>query len=703
MSKFSLSVLTFLLLLAVSSGSYADINDGLVVWYPFNDKVSAEARDRSGNGHKGNVYGATKTSDRFGTTWGEGEGKAYYFDGIDDYIEIPYSPDLQPSLFTVSFWIKTDMNSTGSTSRRGHIMNAETTSSCSHGWWLRLDTDGKISFIMDQTSSCGNPTNRIVSDVIVNDNLWHHVVAVYESALLLFVDGAQQSETVISDFTKTTAPLRIGNIKNVDGNINYLKGVLDDIRIYNRVLETTEIQMLNDRTIIDTLIQNPKNSHWYKRNANTMDWEAAKSYCEAFGGYLATITSQDENNFVYFNLAKNENAYQLGATDSETEGIWRWVTDEPWDFTNWSPGQPDNSMTYGGQDYLSFYSRHPYRWDDGREEEGFWKFSICEWNNLDDLINVLAKTDIDDDGDVDGMDLSIFIESFGIDSSSPDYNVDVDFEEDGDVDQFDVAPFSYRYGNVEVPSLYEVPPVLNQHDYTDTIDIMGDLLAGGCTPTSFTMMFLGYLDEYKEYAPQGTIDSLNLPSYTDSMIEDVALHLTQNVTTNDFMDYDGWEPGKLGITEQMVLDEMDAYSYTFQFPEENIVAEWQINYFNAQSMSQDELIQFIKDRLDGQGPNFSGRESVFFGALVDDGDHIFGHASVITGYAELDGHEYFRVNDTFDTQATWLQILRNAGPFVYDNKTYDNPLRLKGHGREWYLIYSVADPISLNFVSAPIY
>ena len=54
--------------------------DGLVAWYPFN----GNANDESGNGNDGVVNGATLAVDRFGLTH-----KAYQFDGIDDFIEVP--------------------------------------------------------------------------------------------------------------------------------------------------------------------------------------------------------------------------------------------------------------------------------------------------------------------------------------------------------------------------------------------------------------------------------------------------------------------------------------------------------------------------------------------------------------------------------------------------------------------------------------
>ena len=59
--------------------AYADLNDGLDVYYPFN----GDADDESGNGNHGMVHGAVLTIDREGKS-----NSTYHFDGMDDYIEI---------------------------------------------------------------------------------------------------------------------------------------------------------------------------------------------------------------------------------------------------------------------------------------------------------------------------------------------------------------------------------------------------------------------------------------------------------------------------------------------------------------------------------------------------------------------------------------------------------------------------------------
>ncbi len=141
-------------------------------------------------------------------------------------------------------------------------------------------------------------------------------------------------------------------------------------------------------------MQNPENDHWYQRFDTSMSWHAAKAFCEDIGGYLATITSQEENDFVYNNLGSNSPQWcWLGATDEEKEGVWEWVTGEPWNYTNWGAGEPNNCS--GIENYLIYFTPSYPRagsWNDlgslnnggcgcGCPEEYYSMSTICEWDN----------------------------------------------------------------------------------------------------------------------------------------------------------------------------------------------------------------------------------------------------------------------------------------------------------------------------------
>jgi hypothetical protein len=97
------------------------------------------------------------------------------------------------------------------------------------------------------------------------------------------------------------------------------------------------------------------NGHSYYRSTGSMTWTAARQACINMGGYLVTINSAAENNFI-FNLWPSG---WIGLTDEVVEGQWRWVTGEPVTYTNWNSGEPNNA---GNEDYAQFVSNG--RWND---------------------------------------------------------------------------------------------------------------------------------------------------------------------------------------------------------------------------------------------------------------------------------------------------------------------------------------------------
>jgi formylglycine-generating enzyme len=83
-------------------------------------------------------------------------------------------------------------------------------------------------------------------------------------------------------------------------------------------------------------------------------WDDAKVEAFASGGFLATITSQAENDFV-FGLTDAPSYWRTGiscgpwlggfqsSSTSQPSTNWNWVTREPWSYTNWDTGQPNDS------------------------------------------------------------------------------------------------------------------------------------------------------------------------------------------------------------------------------------------------------------------------------------------------------------------------------------------------------------------------
>jgi hypothetical protein len=103
-------------------------------------------------------------------------------------------------------------------------------------------------------------------------------------------------------------------------------------------------------------LYNPANGHWYQEIAaeGGINWADARAAAETLTheglpGHLATVTSAEESQFIAANLGTAlADHYRLGGFQPdgspEPDGNWQWVTGEPWGYTNWNGGEPNNLL-----------------------------------------------------------------------------------------------------------------------------------------------------------------------------------------------------------------------------------------------------------------------------------------------------------------------------------------------------------------------
>lgn len=204
------------------------IPNGLIAHFPFN----GNAQDQSGNSNHGTVYGASLVSDRKGHV-----NKAYSFNGINSYIEIPNSPGLNlTGDISISAWINcTDL------SQSQRIFD-KTTVSNSDAFMLDIHPANQLRFIVANPPAGANPPQ---SNAVLNqNNTWYHVVAAYDgSKVSFFVNGAKINDFPITGTsTINNNPIRIGANSNLNGT--WFNGKIDDIRLYNRAINADEVLLL---------------------------------------------------------------------------------------------------------------------------------------------------------------------------------------------------------------------------------------------------------------------------------------------------------------------------------------------------------------------------------------------------------------------------------------------------------------------------
>jgi parallel beta-helix repeat protein len=194
---------------------------GLVAHWKFDETSGATASDSSGNGYDGTLQD--------GPVWRPADGKiggALEFDGSDDCVDIePIDFDYS---ITYSAWIKP----TEITGR--HIALGRYYDGYRLGIW-----NGKYYSLSIQIEDTGYPV--YITDPVAG--VWAHLALTYDGITVrYYLNGTEVYTAQASGgLSKTHYPWQIGaNGKNN----NYFKGLIDDVRIYDRALSAAEIEEL---------------------------------------------------------------------------------------------------------------------------------------------------------------------------------------------------------------------------------------------------------------------------------------------------------------------------------------------------------------------------------------------------------------------------------------------------------------------------
>ena len=144
-------------------------------------------------------------------------------------------------------------------------------------------------------------------------------------------------------------------------------------------------------------------------------WAAAEATAVLLGGHLVTIDDAEENEWVRANVANFggvDRRLWLGFNDVQVEGQFAWTDGTPTGYTNWNPGEPNNSG--GIEDFTELLGSNG-RWNDQDADGNGQQIGVAE---LGDAAPACAP-DLDRDGFVGGSDLGILLTAWGsVDAAS---------------------------------------------------------------------------------------------------------------------------------------------------------------------------------------------------------------------------------------------------------------------------------------------
>jgi len=220
-------------LIAVSS-SFAI--EGLVGAWLFDTGSGKVAIDASGNGHDGELVGNAgwEKNGKFGS--------ALSCDGTEAYVMVPDSEDFEfDGDFTIACWIQNSQPPSNHSSfvTKGYDKPSGAGGDARPWYLLYFLTTGTVDMFLRDS----NGTNSRAQGVTpVNDGKWHHIVGLKDGdQVRIYVDGKEDGTAPAVDDTygKNDQPL----VFMVHYH-RWIKGLLDEVAIFNRALSEDEISSL---------------------------------------------------------------------------------------------------------------------------------------------------------------------------------------------------------------------------------------------------------------------------------------------------------------------------------------------------------------------------------------------------------------------------------------------------------------------------
>jgi hypothetical protein len=201
-------------------------------WYKFDETSGTTAADASGAGHDATLNG--------GASWTAGKlGGAVALDGVNGYVALPEAVITGAVAYSVATWVKLDALSTWS-----RIFDFGTGTGAN----MFLTPRSGSNTLRYAITIGGSGGEQQINAAPLTTGAWTHVAVTYDgsSVGVLYVDGQEVGrntamKVVPQWFASHVTRNFIGKSQYSDP---YLKGAVDDFRVYGRTLSSAEVAQL---------------------------------------------------------------------------------------------------------------------------------------------------------------------------------------------------------------------------------------------------------------------------------------------------------------------------------------------------------------------------------------------------------------------------------------------------------------------------
>jgi len=204
-------------LIALSKHLFEEVNDPTLIAHWSLDEVQGDIAYNSAAENDGTLIGGPVWQPEGGIVGG-----ALEFDGIDDYVSTYLFFFQVDDKFSVFAWIK------------GGAPGQVVLSQMGNADWL--GTDPSEGALMTELTMAGRGGSSLGTQAIITDGNWHRIGFVWDGSYRrLYVDGVIVAEDVQDNLDISVNSLYFGTGKTMEPG-TFFSGLIDEIRIYNRVV-----------------------------------------------------------------------------------------------------------------------------------------------------------------------------------------------------------------------------------------------------------------------------------------------------------------------------------------------------------------------------------------------------------------------------------------------------------------------------------
>jgi len=217
---------------------------------------------------------------------------------------------------------------------------------------IELNENGNASisssdFSISAVDNCGSVTYSLSQTDFDCSNIGENTIKYFATDEM----GNSSSIDVIVNVEDKTAPT-ISGIKDIEVDTD--AGICGAVVNYN-IIATDNCEIPPAKTNFTSL--GSFNGKFYYLSNTMFSPESAFLDAKSNGGNVVTINDASENEFL--DVAISVNNVMIGLTDKKEEGQYVWQNGESVTYTNWNPGEPNNS---GDEDYTELYAGG--KWND---------------------------------------------------------------------------------------------------------------------------------------------------------------------------------------------------------------------------------------------------------------------------------------------------------------------------------------------------